>query len=161
MTLRPLYRPFRPDLDRFLYAAVGEERDGAPLTLISAFARLDLDPWHEASRLASLAKPEAGAQLAETILRLGAHSPLPRARRIADELIELLPSRAQMREAAHGPRATGLSIIPGRMFLLLGLLLVVLALAGMAASGDLPFGDRAPSEPLQSAPTDNFHPPVR
>ena len=163
MALRPLYRPFRPDLDNFLYAAVGEERDGVPLSLVSAFARLDLDPWHEASRLASLAKPEAGAQLAETILRLGAYSPLPRARRIADELIELLPSRAQMREPAHGSRARGFPITPGKKtFWLVGLLLVALALAGMAATGDLlPFRNPALPEPLQSAPSDNFHPPVR
>jgi hypothetical protein len=162
MALRPLYRPFRPDLDRFLYAAVGEERGGAPLSLVSAFVRLDLDPWHEASRLASLEKPEAGAQLAEMILRLPEmSSPLPEARRIADDLIELLPGRAELREAAHGSRAKGVTIAPGKAFLLAGLLLVALALAGMAAMGDLPFGDRAPSETLQSAPPANFNPPLR
>jgi hypothetical protein len=162
MALRPLYCPFRPDLDNFLYAAVGEERDGVPLSLISAFVRLDLDPWHEASRLALLQKPEAGAQLAEMILRLPEmSSPLPEARRIADELIELLPGRAELREAARGSRAKGVTIAPGNAFLLAGLLLVALVLAGMAATGDLPIGNRAPPEPLQSAPPENFHPPQR
>lgn len=162
MALRLPYRPFRPDLDRFLYAAVGEDRDGVPLTLISAFARLDLDPRHEASRLASLAKPEAGAQLAEMILRLpGMSSPLAKARGTADDLIELLPNRAQLREAAHGSRAKGFPITSGKTFWLVGLVLVALVLAGMAATGDLPFGNRAPPEPLQSAPPGNLHPPLR
>ena len=36
MSLQPLYRPLRPDLDKFLYAAVGEEQEAVTLTMISA-----------------------------------------------------------------------------------------------------------------------------
>lgn len=172
MALRPLYRPLRPDLDRFLYATVGEERDGVPLTMISAFARLGLDPWDEAGRLSSLAKPEAGEQLAQTILRLtGTDWPFAEARRIANGLIELLPTRAQAREAAGGSRANHRviasgnivlgKIAPGKTFWLVCLLIVAAALVSMVASGDLPFGNRAPSEPLQSASPEASHPPTR
>ena len=36
MSLQPLYRPLRPELDKFLYAAVGEERGPVTLTMLSA-----------------------------------------------------------------------------------------------------------------------------
>lgn len=173
MPLRPSFGPLRPDLDRFLHAAVGEERDGVPLTMISALARLDLDPWDEAGRLSSLAKPEAGAQLAQMIVRLtGTRWLFPEARRIADGLIELLPGRAQLREAAGGSRATGRAA-PRKMFWIVCLLIVAAALVSMAASGDRLFGNRAPSEPLGIAsgtasgiassitPPENSRPPMR
>lgn len=64
MALRASFRPLRPDLDKFLFAAVGAEQNGAPLSMVSALTRLGLDPWEEASRLSSLSKREAGEQLA-------------------------------------------------------------------------------------------------
>src|SRR3954447_15287871 len=48
MALRPLFAPLRPDLDPFLFAVVREERDGIPLSTISALTQLGLDPWDEA-----------------------------------------------------------------------------------------------------------------
>jgi len=33
------------DFDPFLFASVGEDRNGANVTVISALARLGLDPW--------------------------------------------------------------------------------------------------------------------
>jgi len=162
MSLRPLYRPLRPDLDKFLHATVGEEQEGVTLTMISALVRLDLDPWEEASRLSSLDKPEAGAQLAETILRLtGTRWPLSEARRIADGLVELLPSRAQTREAAHSSRTKRSALAPRKRFWLGCLLVLAAALLGMAAIGDLPFANRAPPEPVQRASPENFRPPMR
>ena len=108
MSLHPLYHPLRPEFDKFLYAAVGEEQEPVTLTVLSALSRLELDPWDEASRLSALEKPEAGAQLAETILRLtSTRWALTEARRIADGLVELLPSRAQTGDAAHGARTKG------------------------------------------------------
>jgi hypothetical protein len=92
MTLRKSFQPLRPDLDGFLFAAVGDERDGIPLSMISALTRLGLDPWHEAGRLSSLSKREAIEQLARLIAELpGACRPLAEARQIAGELVERLP----------------------------------------------------------------------
>ena len=70
MTLRRSFRPLRPDLDRFLFAAVGDEIDGIPLSVISALTRLGLDPWQEAGRLSSLSNREAVEQLARLIAEL-------------------------------------------------------------------------------------------
>jgi len=92
MTLRRPFRPLRPDLDRFLFAAIGDEVDRIPLSVISALTRLGLDPWHEAGRLSSLSNCEAVEQLARLIAELpGRSRPLDEARDIADRLIQLLP----------------------------------------------------------------------
>lgn len=92
MALRASFRPLRPDLDKFLFAAVGTERDGVPLSMVSALTRLGLDPWEEAGRLSSLRKREAIEQLARLIAELsGDHPPLAEAREIASGLVEQLP----------------------------------------------------------------------
>jgi hypothetical protein len=70
MTLRRSFRPLRPDLDKFLFAAVGDQIDGIPLSMISALTRLGLDPWQEAGRLSSLARREAVEQLARLIAEI-------------------------------------------------------------------------------------------
>jgi len=72
MTLRRSFRPLRPDLDKFLFAAVEDEIGGIPLiiSMISAFTRLGLDPWQEAGRLSSLARREAVEQLAQLIAEI-------------------------------------------------------------------------------------------
>jgi hypothetical protein len=90
--LRRAYRPLRPDLDNFLFAAVGAERDGIQLTMVSTLARLSLDPWDEAERLSSLNKHDAVEQLTRLIAELpGAGRPLAEAREIAGGLIDRLP----------------------------------------------------------------------
>jgi len=161
MSQHPLYRPLRPDLDKFLYAAVGEQQEAVTLTMISALVRLDLDPWDEASRLSALEKPEAGAQLAETISRLtGTRWTFPEARRIADALVELLPRRAQTHEAPQGASTKGLRVAPGKKFWL-ACLLVAAALLGVAAIGELSFTNRAPPQSLQSVSPENLYPSVR
>jgi len=92
MTLRRSFRPLRPDLDRFLFATIGDEIDGMPLSVISALTRLGLDPWQEAGRLSSLSNREAVEQLARLIVELpGRLRPQGEAREIADRLIQLLP----------------------------------------------------------------------
>ena len=63
MALRPLFAPLRPDLDSFLFAVVGGERNGIPLSTISALTQLGLDPWDEAGRLAGLVKQDAVERL--------------------------------------------------------------------------------------------------
>lgn len=94
MTLRRSFHPLRPDLDKFLFATVGDEIDGAPLSVVSALVRLGLDPWKEADRLSSLGSHEAAEQLARLIAELpGGCRPLAEAREIARDLMALLPRR--------------------------------------------------------------------
>ena len=100
MTLRESFRPLRPDLDRFLFAAVGDEIDGIPLSVISALTRLGLDPWQEAGRLSLPSNREAVEQLARLIAELpSVFRPLDEAREIADRLIQLLPGHGTDRRS--------------------------------------------------------------
>lgn len=76
----------------FLYAPIGEERNGMPLSVVSALTRLDIDPWQEAVRLAGLRQEEAVSALAQTIDRLpDIKRELWDARGIALRLVSLLP----------------------------------------------------------------------
>ena len=94
MTLRQSFRPLRPDLDRFLFAQVGNEIDGVPLSVISALTRLGLNPWEEADRLSSFSDREAAEQLARLIVDLPNHTDhLRYTRDIAAGLVSLLPAR--------------------------------------------------------------------
>ena len=108
MALRPLFAPLRPDLDAFLFAVVGGERNGIPLSTISALTQLDLDPWDEAGRLAGLAKGDAVEQLTGLLLRLPSPSrPLAEeARQTAVALIDLLPRASKVGNPAE-TRDTG------------------------------------------------------
>ena len=40
--------------DDFLFASIGEEASGMPLSVASVLARLGIDPWFEAGHLARL-----------------------------------------------------------------------------------------------------------
>ena len=41
----------RSDFNAFLYASIGEDRADGELSVVSALARLDVDPWQEAEKL--------------------------------------------------------------------------------------------------------------
>jgi len=56
-----------PEFDNFLFAPIGEEKNGMLLSVISALARLNLDPWQEAANLAQLPKTTATRRLASLI----------------------------------------------------------------------------------------------
>src|ERR1700733_14409087 len=104
MALRETFRPLRPDLDNFLFAAVGAEQDGIPLSMLSVLTRLGLDPWQEAGRLSSLSKREAVEQLARLIAELpGTSRPLTEARDIAGRLVQQLPRYDSDRPSPSGP----------------------------------------------------------
>jgi hypothetical protein len=50
---------FRPEFDDFLYAPIGADGVEMPLSVLSALARLDVDPWTEAAELSELPKGAA------------------------------------------------------------------------------------------------------
>jgi hypothetical protein len=88
-SLRPIHA-LRPDLDKFLFATVGEEIDGIPLSVVSASARLRLDPWEEAGRLSVLSRHEAVERLARLIVETpGCSRPFAAAREVVRPLVAL------------------------------------------------------------------------
>jgi hypothetical protein len=86
------------EFNDFLYAPVGVERNEMPLSVLSALARLNLDPWGEAAELSELPKHAATQRLASLIARLPTGRWLQAdCGVIADRLIELLPNRSSSR----------------------------------------------------------------
>ena len=98
----------RSRFNDFLFASVGTERNGATLSVVSALARLEIDPWQEAARLSELPRERAAAALDSLIRRLPAGGwEQSETRSIAARLIELLPrpdSAARSSEAPAGGR---------------------------------------------------------
>lgn len=152
MALRRLYAPFRPDLNNFLFAAVGEERNGIPLSMMSALAQLDLDPWEEAGRLSALAKQEAIERLTGLILRLpGFRRPSSEAQQIAAELVDALPKHnGDGGPAKNSRRAAPRNIASGKAFWLLCLAVAAIAFFLMLTQRDVPFGDQPPQPAIET-----------
>jgi len=145
MTLREPFRPLRPDLDNFLFAAVGAEQNGIELSMVSALTRLGLDPWEEAGRLSSLGKREAVEQLARLIAGLpGIPRPLPEAREIAAGLVDRLPRYASSDHSSPPkrgrPRLQWPSLPRQSQFLVFCVVVAAAALVSIALHGGFSFG---------------------
>jgi len=83
------------EFNAFLFAPIREDRNGMPLSVLSALARLDVDPWQEAAALARMPGETATQRLAAMIAALPDEpSALPAPGTIAPRLIALLPRRA-------------------------------------------------------------------
>jgi hypothetical protein len=80
-----------PEFDAFLFASVGKESNGGSLSVLSALAQADVDPWREAAELARMPR-EAANQ------RLTASAPAT----IADRLVKLLPRKNLASVASRG-----------------------------------------------------------
>ncbi len=141
MTLPRAYAPMLPEFDAFLFASVGEEVDGMPLSVLSALARSGLDPRDEAVRLAHLTREAAADQLAKVIARLyDQRWSASEAWRIASGLVERLPTAnavAKDFRTARGNRPTvGLRSPSLLIYPAMGLAMLV----SLIASGYLSFG---------------------
>ena len=60
----------RSQLDDFLLAPIGCEKNGMTLTVLSALARQDIDPWREAASLAEMPKESATLRISSLIAEL-------------------------------------------------------------------------------------------
>jgi hypothetical protein len=98
MSALDVLHPDGSDYDAFLFAEVGEDRTGAAVTVLSALARLDLEPWTEARELARMGRDDAQVRL---MTLFEATTDIP-ALALAGEgraakLVSLLPKRAPLR----------------------------------------------------------------
>lgn len=94
MTRHAYFNTRDSDYERFLSAPLWEETSGSSLNVMSAFARLGLEPWDEADRLWRLPQSEAASALAASLSRLpiiGANR--PDYATIAMRLVKLFPER--------------------------------------------------------------------
>ncbi len=98
MSASDVLHPDGSDYDAFLFAELGEDRTGAAVTVLSALARLDLEPWTEARELARLGREGAQVRLTthfEAITDIPALALASEGR--AAKLVSLLPLRAPLR----------------------------------------------------------------
>jgi hypothetical protein len=82
-----------PEFDDFLFALINEDRDGTPLSVLSLFARLGLDPWEEAANLAQLPHASATKRLISLIASIpGSQMGSSDATAISNRLLAFLPN---------------------------------------------------------------------
>jgi hypothetical protein len=132
----------------FLRSALWLDRDETPLSVLSALARLDVDPWEEAAQLAALPEPSASARLAAMLANLPGG---PTIRRDLDAIcvrsVSLLSCPAGPARSSDAA-ASNLGARSGAfLFLVLGTWMMALTL--MAAQG--PAGGARPADPAAQA----------
>jgi hypothetical protein len=124
-------------LDRFLHATVGEDGNGNPVTVLSALARLGLDPWEEASDLSKLTREGARLRLGGLLARfrdVAATGSGSTVQRLVDLLPQGAPASAWGGAAAAPARSFGVLQILGLGAGLLVLLQIFFG--GRGGSGD-------------------------
>src|SRR5438874_1699795 len=141
MPLGGAYAPMLPEFDAFLFASVGEEVDGVPLSVLSVLSQLGRDPRDEAARLAQLTREAAADQLARMIARLYERrwSTLE-ARRIASGLIERLPVAGATSKEDRAKGRIRLAGSFGARSFWIYLAMALAMLISLFADGYLPFG---------------------
>lgn len=98
--------------DEFLFAPICDEPGGMRLSVLSALARMNVDPWEEAARLATLSTPDAERTLVSRLnLFPGKRQRSVETEILAARLVALLPkaNKATTAKAATiaGVRAQG------------------------------------------------------
>lgn len=108
MTTSDVLHPDGSDYDPFLFAEVGEDRTGTTVTVLSALARLDLEPWTEARELSRLGREDAQVRLTthfEAITDIPTLALASEGK--AAKLVSLLPKRAPLRVSKSLEADTG------------------------------------------------------
>ena len=108
MTVLPDYALSRARYTPFLFTIVGTEGKDAKnrsedITVLTALARMGIDPWQEAARLALLPRVEAAESLAATFVNLpDTHWALGDAAGTAQRIVDTLPKLSDRAPAAVG-----------------------------------------------------------
>lgn len=135
MALSEKFSLLHSEFNEFLFAQMGEEESGAPLSVLSALTRLGIDPWAEGARLSDLPR-EVAAQVLVPMIAM-----FPKEKRgssevlaLAERLAALLPKHgaADATSAMSGDRPRGR--VPVLWLVYAGFLLLL----GLAALGLLP-----------------------
>lgn len=113
--------------DPFLYATVGEDRNGNIVTVLSTLARLGLEPWEAASDLAGLTRVEARSRLGGLLARFRDVPALGQDHAaVTQRLIDLLPKTAGRRVGGTTERTVPAGA--GRIGAILAMLMLILYL---------------------------------
>lgn len=130
--------PNPPEFEPFLYASVGEDRNGYFVTVLSALARLGLDPWAETADLARLGHEAARTRLGTLLERFRDVPTLATDHgKVARDLSQLLPagkSLGAVNRAASGV-ADGHRGMSGVIWTVLAIIFVLFQVLTFGGSG--------------------------
>jgi hypothetical protein len=102
-TLPPAFSLLNSEFNDFLFAPIGEESNNTVLTVLSALARLGIDPWQESARLAQLSVEKATQRLTSIISGLPNGSwAQSDAGAIAARLVKFLPRKRASESPSRG-----------------------------------------------------------
>ena len=140
----------RSQFDDFLCAPIGHERNGMALSVLSALARSDIDPWHEAASLAQMSKEAAIRRMTLLIAALADRPPdCFDVEAIAARLIALLPPRRVLSGSARSKTSPR-----GKMFSNIQLVIFVALMTFLLSTQFFARSLRSP------APAENARPPA-
>jgi hypothetical protein len=137
MGLSAKFSLLHSELNDFLFAQMGEEESGAPLSVLSALTRLGVDPWEEGARLSDMPTEVAARGLVPMIEmfpseKRGSSDVLA----LAERLAALLPRRNPGQAAAVVVSVARRRVrLPALWLFCVG---SILLLCAMAAFGLLP-----------------------
>jgi hypothetical protein len=148
----------KSEFDDFLFMPIGEDKNGMLLSVLSAFARLNLDPWQEAAELHRLPVEPATQRLASLIAALPDRpmanlDPLP----VAARLIAHLPRRARSNIWSH-ETSPGTEDTMNFRTAAIYVSVIFVVLMGLAISSRLP--QAQVDSPRQGAASSSTPPPV-
>jgi hypothetical protein len=99
------------DYDAFLFATIGVDPNGNGFSVLSAMARMNLDPWREAASLAALPGKAAARKLASLIAAVPGGPAEPGESDVtATRLVKLLPSQTRSLLPPLPPKKTLLDL---------------------------------------------------
>jgi hypothetical protein len=149
----------RSQLEDFLFAPIGDEKNGTTLTVLSALARQDIDPWREAASLAEMPRESATLRMSSLIADLpGRPSSRLDPEAIAAGLVARLPrsvvaapARTKALPRASGVNYSGLFIFLALAAFLLGARIVI-AIRELPTSADSAHASMSstPSPPIST-----------
>lgn len=137
------------EFNTFLYAGIGAEANGTVLSVLSAMARMNLDPWREAATLAGLPGRAAVKRLTTLIAALPGRSSTPDEQEsTAERLVKLLPQPGhpvpapQQRSRASLPPyllgVTKMLSAKAAIYIVMGLIVLVLGTRWLIADKPSP-----------------------
>jgi hypothetical protein len=134
------------EFDAFLFAPLGEDGNGVPLSVISVLARMNLDPWQEAGNLATLPAEAAANRLAVSLDTLT--DPILRqanSRALILKLLALLPQRTQT--GSPTPGAAIAAVAPADFRARIGAAIVIMSAIALLVSQIIGAPRSAPLHP--------------
>ena len=133
-----ILNPHPPEFERFLYASVGEDRNGYVVTVLSTLARLGLDPWKETAELVTMGRSAARVRLGTLFARFRDVPTLASDHvRVARNLSKLLPESPQSRtlKRAASTVADGRWGTSGAFWTILAIIFVLFQVLTIGGSG--------------------------